>query len=66
MAPTLKGRELTFKQRVRRRCKTAYCARHVDIPDLWCVFLRRSDTFATAIAFKINDAWREAARAIHA
>lgn len=57
---------LTFKQRVKRRCKTAYCARHADIPDMWCVFLRRTDTFAKVCAFKINDAWREAARAIHA
>lgn len=61
----LKRKELTFRQRVRRRCKTAYCARHADIPDMWCVFLRRNDTFAKACAFKINDAWRAAARAIH-
>lgn len=57
--------KLTPKQRVQRRYPNAYCMRHFDLSDLWCVFLRRKDRFATVCEFSVHKAWI-AARASYA
>ena len=54
------SRRLTHKQRVQNRYRTAYCMRHADLPDMWCVFLRRNDTFALVCASSVFKAWRGA------
>ena len=58
-------KKLTPKQRVQKRYRHAYCMRHFDLWDMWCVFLRKNDRFAHCCAFTVRQAWRNAAKSMY-